>query len=1120
MPGDETDVRYVLRADDSNLSVDLSQAETAVRNSAQRSEQALDGISEAAARAGNAAAEASEKIGKSNEESGRSTEETQKKYKSYAEELDEVNRLLEKDSKNTVLLSQKKELLKKAAAETAEKLRGLHSRLQDVTEQYQNGQIPEDEYRRFQREIAATQQELGAYQDELNKIGHSENSFGDELSEVNKLLEKDSKNTTLLAQKKELLNKAISETADKLSALKTRQQEVDRAYQNGDIPDGEYRAFQREIAATQQELEGYRSELNRVGSASDETAEKTDGKLGKAFGTIGKAAAAASAAVGAAVVEVGTAAVKSADSLDKAVNHVVAATGASEEAVKKYEDVIKGVYSDNFGESFEDIADSISKITQNLGEMDEVTLQNVTERAYALQDVFDMGVDESARAAKAMRDNFGISAAEAYDYIAKGAQDGLDYSGELIDSINEYSVQFAKLGFSADDMFNIFSQGAENGAWNLDKIGDAVKEFSIRAIDGSDATREGFQAIGYDADDMMKKFAAGGDVARDAFQTVVSALAAIEDPIARDAAGVNLFGTMWEDLGVEAVAALGDISDSAYDCKGAMDGIMEVNYGSLSDALGGLQRQVETLIQPLGEMLIQPVSDVIEALSGMADEVIPRLVEALKPVLENLTPLIAPIMELITSLLPQLVELVTPIIEMISGLIQTVLPPLTEFLGETLIPIIIELVQWFEEDMFPIIQQLIEWLTESLFPVLQEVLEELMPPIMEILSALTPVLQTVLDILLPILDLILGLISPILQLVNEAIAPLITELLGLINDILQPLMPLIQAVAIMLTDRLGNAIGFITDILGTAFKFITDTISNIRDYLSGIIDFVVGIFTGDWEKAWNGVSKIFESIWNQMKSVAEFVVNGIIDIINGFISGINTMFGWLGVSVEPLTHVDWTADDAEKQALEAVESYGETSKTFTVKENSAGSWRNAEYAAKAGYDTNGNKLNTEHEKEKAVSAPTTYSYTPYIPQTATPAASSSSATSTAGKSDSGGQFVSITSYVPTMWDNDQTAALKSLIGKDVLGNTTTAHQINELTGAISMSAQSTADSGETNLADVVNAISKLQKRVDTLGKDIGDITIELKARDLTIGKAAVRDINDMAKQSGKSPFKF
>ena len=67
--------------------------------------------------------------------------------------------------------------------------------------------------------------------------------------------------------------------------------------------------------------------------------------------------------------------------------------------------------------------------------------------------------------------------------IAAGAQNGLDYSGELLDSISEYSVQFAKVGLDADDMFKVFQKGAESGAFNLDKVGDAVKEFSIRAIE-------------------------------------------------------------------------------------------------------------------------------------------------------------------------------------------------------------------------------------------------------------------------------------------------------------------------------------------------------------------------------------------------------------------------------------------------------------------------------------------------------------------------------------------------------------------------------------------------------------------------------------------------------------
>ena len=112
-----------------------------------------------------------------------------------------------------------------------------------------------------------------------------------------------------------------------------------------------------------------------------------------------------------------------------------------------------------------------------------------------------------------------------------------------------------KVGLDADDMFKVFQKGAESGAFNLDKVGDAVKEFSIRAIDGSDTTIDGFKRIGLNADEMAAKFSAGGDTAKQAFQETIAALASMEDPLEQNTAGVDLFGTMWEDLGPEAVTA-------------------------------------------------------------------------------------------------------------------------------------------------------------------------------------------------------------------------------------------------------------------------------------------------------------------------------------------------------------------------------------------------------------------------------------------------------------------------------------------------------------------------------------------------------------------------------------
>ena len=109
-------------------------------------------------------------------------------------------------------------------------------------------------------------------------------------------------------------------------------------------------------------------------------------------------------------------------------------------------------------------------------------------------------------------------------------------------------------------MFQILQSGADGTAWNLDKVGDAVKEFSIRAIDGSDTTISAFQALGYDSNQMMATFAAGGEKANQAFFEVLDQLLSMDDQVKRDAVGVKLFGTMWEDLGAGALQAMADAS--------------------------------------------------------------------------------------------------------------------------------------------------------------------------------------------------------------------------------------------------------------------------------------------------------------------------------------------------------------------------------------------------------------------------------------------------------------------------------------------------------------------------------------------------------------------------------
>lgn len=57
--------------------------------------------------------------------------------------------------------------------------------------------------------------------------------------------------------------------------------------------------------------------------------------------------------------------------------------------------------------------------------------------------------------------------------------------------------------------------------------------------------------------------------------------------------------------------------------------------------------------------------------------------------------------------------------------------------------------------------------------------------------------------------------------------------------------------------------------------------------LTGIINFIVGVFTGNWSKAWDGIKSIFSGIWDALTGVVKGVINIIIDVLNGFVSAIN-----------------------------------------------------------------------------------------------------------------------------------------------------------------------------------------------------------------------------------------
>lgn len=327
----------------------------------------------------------------------------------------------------------------------------------------------------------------------------------------------------------------------------------------------------------------------------------------------------------AAIGGIGAAVIASGTQAEQAANQVAAATGLTGDALKEVQDISQNVYKDNFGDSVEDAADAVA-VTYQQTKLVGDELQTAAENAMLLDDTFGYDVNESIRTAKALADNFGISIEEAYNLMAQGAQKGLDKNGDMLDTLNEYAVHYSQLGYTVEDFFGSLENGAASGAFSIDKIGDTMKEFGIRVKDTSTSTQEAFQLLGYTGDsiaDMQAKFAAGGESAREATSELLGQLQNVEDDVTRNQIGVDLFGTMWEDLGEEAVYSLLNTQTEISNTTDALGQLNDVKYDDVMSQLTALKRQAETeVLQPFAQKLMPKVKEGIEWVSENMDDLV------------------------------------------------------------------------------------------------------------------------------------------------------------------------------------------------------------------------------------------------------------------------------------------------------------------------------------------------------------------------------------------------------------------------------------------------------------------------------------------------------------------
>ena len=274
----------------------------------------------------------------------------------------------------------------------------------------------------------------------------------------------------------------------------------------------------------------------------------------------------------------------------------------------------------------------------------------------------------------------------------------------------------------------------------------------------------------------------------------------------------------------------------------------------------------DTALRPLGEYLL--------------GEFIPNIVNAFS---ETFAPIVGAVGELFLeqfarnfSLGCQLVgdaiqNYLMPLLGFLQQVVQDMLAAVSEAWAVYGQPILDRLAQGFE--------QLRNWVQTIYYELLRPVLDELMARLQELWEEhLAPLWEN--------LTLLFGAVM-------ELIAILWTD----------ALLPLLQNITDTFAPLVAGAVQYVVDCFFNGLGTIAKVADGIAGVLRGLCEFVSGVFTGDWDRAWHGLSDIFESVWDTMVGVAKQGVNGIIDLVNAMLraltGGMNAVIDRLnGIGVE------------------------------------------------------------------------------------------------------------------------------------------------------------------------------------------------------------------------------
>lgn len=734
-------------------------------------------------------------------------------------------------------------------------------------------------------------------QNALKGVNGDLKSTKNELKEVEKGLKLDPKNTELLAQKQQLLTKAVGETKDKLDVLKTAEAQVEQQFKNGEASEEQYRAIKREVIATEAELKN----LEEQAKASNSTLAK----VGDAFGTVGDKATKAGEKmmpVTAGITALGAAGVAASMELDNGYDTIITKTGATGEALESLTTVADNVFSD-MPTTMDDVGVAVGEVNTRFGATG-TELENLSKEFIKFANINGTDLNTAIDSVDSIMTKFGVDASQTKNVLGLMTKAGQDtgISMETLETaLTTNGASLKEMGLDLTSSVNLLAQMEASGVDVSTALAGMKKAVQNATADGKSADEALTETI-----DSIKNA-----------KTETEALTIASDLFGKKGAAEMTQAIREGRLSVDdlsgALSDYGDVVSDTFETTLDPWDDAAVAMNNLKLAGADLGSSILTTLQPTIDKVVNKVKEFTTWFKNLDDNT-KQMIVKIGMIVAAISPALIIFGKMSTGI-SGVIKTVTGLTSKIGGM-SGVLSALTGPVG-IVIAIIAALAAGFialyktndefKEKVDGTIGKVKDAFSQ-MWTTIQPLLESLKQAFINLMAALKPVFEFVLTYIASIVNGVINAAAPIIA----AIQNVIDFVTNIINAIIALLHGDFDGFFSYLQGAFNSAISFVKNIIQAVINFIIGFLEgfgvNVKTLFTNIWNSIVAVFqgVGQWfsdrfTEAWNAITTIFSAIgswfaarWNDIKTALAAVATWFLTMFTNAYTNVTNVFAAIG----------------------------------------------------------------------------------------------------------------------------------------------------------------------------------------------------------------------------------